>query len=72
PDKTSSGFIAYSRMVSIAHILIELRDNGIASNIIRDLVFNDLTDEEIESGSSLYFLEKYKLEFVLEKAIKTK
>lgn len=40
--------------------------------MIRDLAFSDLKKEDLEVGSTLYFLEKYKIEFMIEKLLRRK
>ncbi|MDY6934641.1 MAG: class I adenylate cyclase [Spirochaetota bacterium] len=70
PGDVSSDFIAAGNFHSLSGMLNELRDNAIHVNIIRDLVFTDLRKEEAVLGSTLYFLEKYKLELLIEKAMR--
>ena len=45
-----------------------MRNNGVTiNNMVRDIVFSDLRKEDLVVGSTLYFFEKYKLEFMLDK-----
>ncbi|MBN2038751.1 MAG: class I adenylate cyclase [Spirochaetes bacterium] len=73
PDKSSSGFIPFKSLVSISTKLIKDKKQGPGTfAIVRDLVFSDLNQNEIEMGSTLYFLEKYKIESMLEKGMKSR
>ncbi len=71
PDKASSGFIPIKDFGKLSKKILELRNSGIqVNNTIKDLVFSDLKKEEITLGSTLYFLEKYRIESILEKITK--
>lgn len=68
PDHVSSGFMSIKEIYSVSNRIAALRRNGMQVNgIIRDVVFSDLRKEDLVVGSTLYFLEKYKLEFMIEK-----
>ncbi len=68
PDHVSSGFMSIKEIYSVSNRITALRQNGMQVNgIIRDIVFSDLRKEDLVVGSTLYFLEKYKLEFMIEK-----
>jgi hypothetical protein len=71
PDMSSTGFIPVKSMGTAAQKIIALKKAGqLFDSIIRDLVFSDLTKEENELGSTLYFIEKYKIESIFDKLIK--
>ncbi len=44
--------------------------NYIINNIIRDIELSDQNEDNINMGSIPYFLEKYRLEFMIEKAMR--
>ncbi len=70
-DKTSSGFVSFKNLGNISVKLIQDRKKGISANtIVRDLVFSDMTKNETDMGSTVYFLEKYKIESMLERGMK--
>lgn len=71
PDKTSSGFIELKDFGSVSKKIGQLNKDGFpVVSMVRDIVFNDLSDEEIKIGSTLHFLEKYRIESILEKMAK--
>ncbi len=66
PDNITSGLMTINEVYSIKDKVNELRIKGYPlSPLVRDLYFNDLKDEEYSRGTSLFFLEKSKLEFVI-------
>ena len=71
PDRESSGFVPFKDLGKISLKILEYKKKGIGINTyIRDLIFSDPKQYENVMGSTLYFLEKYKIESILEKAIK--
>ncbi len=71
PDKSSSGFIPIKNMGSLAQKITDIKKSGqLSDTVIRDLVFSDLTKEEKELGSTLYYIEKYKIESIFDKMIR--
>ncbi len=69
PDNVSSGFMSIKELGSVMEKMKELRVSGVpVSGIFRDLFFTDLLDEDLRWGSTLYFLEKYKLELLVDRA----
>ncbi len=70
-DKTSSGFVSFKNLGNISTKLLQDRKKGINVNtIVRDLVFSNNTKDQSAMGSTVYFLEKYKIESMLEKGMK--
>ena len=70
PDMTSSGFVSFKNLGSISGKLVQdIRKGLITSIAVRDLVFSNMKDPNV-LGSTLYFLEKYKIESMLEKSVK--
>jgi adenylate cyclase class 1 len=68
PDNVSSGFMSIKEIYSVTDRVRELRKNGLTVyHSVRDIVFSDLRKEDLVVGSTLYFLEKYKLEFMIQK-----
>jgi len=68
PDKESSGFINRKQLSNIKGKIEEFKRKGVKlHNIVSDIIFTDLTKDEQNFGSTLYLLEKYKLEFIITK-----
>ncbi|HOE19561.1 MAG TPA: class I adenylate cyclase [Spirochaetota bacterium] len=68
PDNVSSGFMTIKELYSVKHKIAELKKAGIPIySYIGELVFNDLNQKEALLGSSIYFVEKYKLELMLQR-----
>jgi hypothetical protein len=69
-DKTSSGSISFKDLGKISVKLLQDRKKGIpVTSIVRDLVFSSSKDQSVP-GSTVYFLEKYKIESMIEKGMK--
>lgn len=68
PDNVSSGFMTIKELYSVKRKLLELKNMGMTLYpYIGELVFNDLNQKEMVLGSSIYFVEKYKLELMLQR-----
>ncbi len=68
PDNVTSGFMTIKELYSVKRKLMELKNIGIPVYLyIGELVFNDLNQKEMLLGSSIYFVEKYKLELMLQR-----
>ncbi len=69
PDNVTSGFMTIKELYSVKRKIIELKNTGMpVYPYIGELVFNDLNQKEMVLGSSIYFVEKYKLELMLQRA----
>jgi adenylate cyclase, class 1 len=69
-DKTSSGFISFKDLGKISAKLLQDRGKGInVTTIVRDLAFSSNKDQSV-MGSTAYFMEKYKIESMIEKGMK--
>ena len=69
-DKTSSGFVSFRDLGKISAKLLQDRKKGInATSLVRDIVFPGSKDQSV-MGSTVYFLEKYKIESMIEKGMK--
>jgi adenylate cyclase, class 1 len=70
-DNSSSGLVSFKNLGNISVKLMNDRQKGLTvSTVVRDLVFSDLQKNEMEMGSTVYFLEKYKIESMLERGMK--
>lgn len=68
PDNVTSGFMTIKELYSVKRKIIELKNMGMpVYPYIGELVFNDLNQKEILLGSSIYFVEKYKIELMLQR-----
>ena len=68
PDNVSSGFMTVKELYSVKHKITDLKKTGIPIySYIGELIFNDLNQKEALLGSSIYFVEKYKLELMLQR-----
>lgn len=73
PDKVSSGFVSFNNLSGISVSIVQYQKRGIdVSTFISDLVFSDLKPNEISMGSTLYFLEKYKMESMFARGIRNR
>ncbi len=66
PDEISSGFMTMNEFYSVGQKMKDL----VYSNIefipcIGEIFYTDLKDKEKQLGSTLYFVEKYRLEFII-------
>ena len=66
PDEISSGFMTMNEFYSVGQKMKDL----MCSNIefipcIGEIVYTDLKEKEKQLGSTLYFVEKYRLEFIV-------
>jgi adenylate cyclase, class 1 len=69
-DRTSSGFVSFKDLGKISAKLLLDKKKGInVTSIVRDLVFSNSKDQSM-MGSTVYFLEKYKIESMIEKGMK--
>ncbi len=46
------------------------RSDGSVAWAVQDVVFTDLKEDEIQLGSTPYFVEKYRIELMMDKAIR--
>jgi adenylate cyclase, class 1 len=70
-DKTSSGHVSFKNLGNVSIKLIHDKRKGInVITVVRDIVFTDITKSESEMGSTIYFLEKYKIESMLDRGMK--
>lgn len=68
-DKSSSGFVSFKNLGSISEKLMRDKKRGITiTTIVRDLAFSK--KDHSAMGSTAYFLEKYKIESMIEKGMK--
>ena len=72
PDDISSGFMTMNEFYSVGQKLKDL----MCSNIefvpcVGDLSYTDLEEREKQLGSTLFFVEKYRLEFIITSMLKT-
>lgn len=68
PDNVSSGFMTMKESYSIAEKVRELRLKGYETFcLVRDLVLDSTMSEDAEWGTSQYFLEKYRIEFIMDR-----
>lgn len=73
PDGTTSGSIAFKSLPGLSQKITALKRGGILKScVLKDIVFEDLKKEEIDLGSTLHFIEKYKIESILDKAVRKK
>jgi len=71
PDGVSSGFMSTGELYAVSDRIRKLRQAGHdLATCVRDITFTDLTDAEAKLGSTIYLLEKYKLESVIEKGLR--
>ncbi len=69
PDNVTSGFMTIKELYSVKRKLLELKNVGVAIYpYIGELIFTDLNQKEMLLGSSIYFVEKYKIELMLQRA----
>jgi len=68
PDNVTSGFMTIKELYSVKRKIMELKNMGMPIYpYIGELVFNDLNQKEMLLGSSIYFVEKYKIELILQR-----
>ncbi|TAL36464.1 MAG: hypothetical protein EPN93_08560 [Spirochaetes bacterium] len=68
PDGVSSGFMTLREVYSVTEKLAEMRTKGFGTlPLVREIVFSDLQASDLEWGSSVYFLEKFKMELMMDK-----
>ena len=68
PDNVSAGFMTMKESYSIAEKVRELRLKGYETFcLVRDLVLDSTMSEDAEWGTSQYFLEKYRIEFIMDR-----
>jgi len=65
PDRSTSGYIPLSGIQSTVGPV--LQGLGMSTSFVDEIQFTDLTFEELSMGSTLYFLEKYRLEYLIGK-----
>lgn len=68
PDNVTSGFMTIKELYSVKRKILELKTMGMPIYPYSgELVFNDLNQKEMLLGSSIYFVEKYKIELMLQR-----
>ena len=71
PDGTSSGFMTINEAYSVSERIRSHQERGQELyNIVRELNFSDLQEQDWELGSTVFFLEKFKLEYMVDKCLK--
>ena len=71
PDRSATDFVSLQQLGGVSMKVLEFLKNGIkVKGVISDIIFSDLKKEEGELGSTLYFLEKYRIESILERGMK--
>jgi adenylate cyclase, class 1 len=68
PDGTSSGYLPIKDLPVIGSRIKELKSRGQTTYaLVRDIHFSDITEEECGDGTSQFYHEKYKLEYVIDR-----
>jgi len=67
PDNVSSGYMTSRELYSAREKTKELRVKGYGTGtLLRDVTCADLSPEEAAAGSGPYFLEKYRIELLMD------